>query len=530
MNRSLDQALYRRFMLTFIFVLGSMFIMGILAAGFATGIIGNRIGEASTIRLGTELAESEANLIGNSFGRVLASLSGDQSSGDNQIPSGAFQGLSDGGADSLELLLLLIGGDDLESLFDSIDFHHIALIGRDGTHLWSLGSSEGLSHNQGAFDTALGGKTASWFDRRVELTAESGEKAPGDLIESYVPLDSGDGNSSGLVFHMVRDITEVLESNVTATRNSIRNTSLVSMGLLLAGLALLVFWFDLRISRRSQAVIANERVIRDQLGTQNRELQRVDGAKNEFLASLSHELKTPLAAILGFTQILRRNRSSNLDAIQIQQLDIVERNSLWLDTLINDLLDLSKIQAGKISLTKEETEISSLLRMVVDGFETILGGKGQAATLLVNYDEAWMVMDQTRISQVLSNLLSNACKYSPDGSSITVTSRLEGDECVISVADEGMGISQEDQDQLFTLFYRTPDARKSSTQGTGIGLYVSKQIVELHDGHVGLESSPGKGTTVTVRLPGVSTSPNQAPAPAAERAYRSSFDDLEDAV
>ena len=526
LNRSLDRVLHRRFMLTITFVLGSLLLIGI--AGFAANHRGRSIAEESTVRLGTELAESEANLIGNGFGRVLATTSPGQAAADNENPLAILQSLGDGSVDPLVALLLLIGGDDLESLFSSIDFHHIGLVDSNGVDLWSLGSTDGLTRNTGAFDLALNGRTTSWLDRRVALSGEDGETVSTDLIETYVPLTSVDGEPPDLVFHMARDITGTLASNVKATQTVIRNTTLIMLTILLGTLSLLVFGLDLRISRRHRAVVANEQMINKNLGTQNRELQRVDEAKNEFLGSLSHELKTPLAAILGFTQVLKRNSSGALGEKQIGQLDIIDRNGLRLNTLISDLLDLSKIQGRKIHLTKEQVEISAFLHQVVDGFETILNGKQQAATLDIQHDSAWLSFDQTRISQVLSNLLSNASKYSPKDSSITVTSRIEGDECVISVSDEGAGIRQEDQDQLFTLFYRTPDAQNSSTSGTGIGLFVSKQIVDLHGGSITLESSPGNGTTVTMRLPDVTNVPNPATKPGPT--FTNSFDNMDAAV
>ena len=524
-NRSFDQALNRRFMLTITFVLGSLLL--ITVAGIEANFRGKRIAEESTIRLGTELAESEANLIGNSFGRVPASGSPGQANSDSENPLSILPSLGDGSVNPLVAFLQLIGGGDLESLFSSIDFYRIGLLTPDGVYVWSLGPSDGLAAEPAAFNSALNGQTTTWLERNVALTNKDGETVAGDLIETFVPLTSVDGESPDLVFHLSRDITTTLASNVATTQSAIRNATLIMLSVLLGILALLVFGLDLRISRRNRAVVASERMINQELGTQNIELQRLDEAKNEFLGSLSHELKTPLAAILGFTQVLKRNTSGALGEKQLGQL-AVKRNGLRLDSLISYLLDLSKIQARKIELTREEVEISSFLGQVVDGFETILNGKQQSVSLDLKHSDAWLSVDQNRLSQVLSNLLSNASKYSPEGSSITVTSRLEGDECVISVEDEGAGIRLEDQEQLFTLFYRTPDAQNSSTSGTGIGLYVSKQIVDLHGGKVNLESSPGKGTKVTVRMPGVTNVPN--PSQRSARAFANTFDGMDAAV
>ncbi len=368
----------------------------------------------------------------------------------------------------------------------------------------------------------------SWLNRDVEIASADGEAASIDLIESYVPLSLGDDGSVDLVFHLAKDVTEALERDVTATQTAFRNTILGILGTLLGILAVLVFGLDLRIARRNRTVLAQEQVVRQELGNQNRELQRLDDAKNEFLSSLSHELKTPLAAIMGFTHVLKKNSDDNLKLKQMKHLEIVERNSQRLDSLINDLLDLSRIQTGRIKLATEEAETTALLRNVVDGFLTILDEKGQQASLVLEHPEAWLKADQTRIAQVLTNLISNASKYSPRNSSIGVTSRLSKDEWVVSVADEGHGISKEDQQGLFTMFYRTPGAQNSSVAGTGIGLFVSKQIVELHGGQIKLESSVGQGTTVTFRLPGVTRQPGSQPI--AKPAFSNKFDEIDDAV
>jgi hypothetical protein len=128
-------------------------------------------------------------------------------------------------------------------------------------------------------------QTESWLDRSVELTTEDGETVSRDLIETYVPLTSADGDSPVLVFHLARDITDTLESNIVFTQTMIRNTTLIMPGVLLTILALLVFGLDLRISKRNRAVISNGHMIREELNTQNTELHRVDDAKPSFLAN-----------------------------------------------------------------------------------------------------------------------------------------------------------------------------------------------------------------------------------------------------
>lgn len=224
---------------------------------------------------------------------------------------------------------------------------------------------------------------------------------------------------------------------------------------------------------------------------------------------------------------MKSNKKGSLTKRDIKQLEIVDKNGMRLDTLINDLLDLSRIQVGKIKLSTEEIEVSNLVDATVDGFLTILADKQQTISLKTEHEAIWLDIDSSRVAQVITNLVNNASKYSPGGSEITVSSALDGNDWVLSVTDTGPGIASEHQGQLFTLFYRTPDAYESATPGTGIGLYLSKQIVELHGGTVQLHSTVGKGTTVTFRVPGVRTGPSGETADI--HTFSNSFERLEEA-
>lgn len=507
LNRSIDIAMDRPFTLTIAFIVGSAILL--IAAVFAANLEGRRIGEASTIRLGSELAEAEAKLLGDSFGQILSEsdlsgFSGGYSEGElPQLPA-------DGSPDPLLSLLLILGNNDLESLIPTLGIYHLGILTADGVELWSIGSESGPSHHSDEIKSAASGRTVSWLNRDAEIIEIGGEMVSADLLESMVPLSNPDGTLNGLVFHYVTDMTETLEINVVATQVEIRNAALIMLGILLGILALLVLGLDLRISKRNAAIVQHERTMRQDLDTRNTELQRLDQTKNEFLGSLSHELKTPLAAILGFATILRKNSDDNLKPKQIEQFEIIDRNGIRLDAMIGDLLDLSKIQERNVKLIMEDTELVDLVQNMVEGFELILNAQQQSIDLKIEHERSWLNIDQGRISQVLSNLISNASKYSPMGTVISVTSECDGDTWLFSVKDEGRGIPAEQQENIFTLFYRTPDAVNSSVPGTGIGLYVSKLITELHDGTIDLVSAPGRGTTVTLKLSGLKGAPSKA--------------------
>ncbi len=186
------------------------------------------------------------------------------------------------------------------------------------------------------------------------------------------------------------------------------------------------------------------------------------------------------------------------------------------------------VRAGT-EFTREETELIDLLHTTIDSFFTILSEKQQSIDPFLEHKEAWLEIDPTRFTQVLTNLISNTSKYSPNGSQLIVRSAIDGDSWTVCVEDNGRGIAQEDQAKLFNLFYRTPDALDSATSGTGIGLFISKQIVDLHGGQNDLRSVLGEGTTVTLSVPSVRITPMTS-LPGKPEDFSNTLDQLDEAV
>lgn len=249
----------------------------------------------------------------------------------------------------------------------------------------------------------------------------------------------------------------------------------------------------------------------DSLENSHRELEDSNRAKSEFISSLSHELRTPLTAMIGFVQILKKNRDGDFTPKTLDRLDVINRNGHRLEAMINDLLDLTKIENKTVQLDMERFEICELVDDISATMTSILGIRQQKLTVYITHGPAWLRGDKNRIAQVLTNLISNASKYSERESLITVVSAKEQDQLRISVRDQGQGLKPEDMEQLFTLFYRTEDAVNSSTPGTGIGLFVSKKMIELHGGTIEVDSQYGEGSTFTVSLPGFSDSVPEVP-------------------
>lgn len=240
-----------------------------------------------------------------------------------------------------------------------------------------------------------------------------------------------------------------------------------------------------------------------ELEAERRELELVSDAKAEFLSTVSHELRTPLASILAFADILARNRAANLNADQLEQVELIRRNGRRLGVLINDLVDLSAIEADRFDIAPAEFDARELLSEVAASFGPTADSRQQALAVEVPRGPVWMTADRNRIAQVFTHLLSNASKYSPSGSRIEFEASVSFDRLEVTVRDRGIGISLADQRRMFTPFFRAKNEATRSVPGTGLGLAISKRIVELHGGAISFESVEGAGTTMRVQVPGV---------------------------
>lgn len=228
-------------------------------------------------------------------------------------------------------------------------------------------------------------------------------------------------------------------------------------------------------------------------------------AKSEFLARMSHEIRTPMNGIIGMTEIALR--SDQTEGARLDCLKKVRKSSQYLLSLLNDILDMSKIESGKLTLIKEPFDLGALLQDLHSMLDVRFVEKHQCFVSNISLINSWFYGDALRISQVLINLLGNAVKYSPENTTVTLTVREEaqkGDESLIyfSVADHGIGISDADRLRIFRSFEQV-DSTDTHRQGTGLGLSISNRLVHIMGGSIELESQPGKGSTFffSLRLP-----------------------------
>jgi PAS domain S-box-containing protein len=237
-----------------------------------------------------------------------------------------------------------------------------------------------------------------------------------------------------------------------------------------------------------------------ELAARNKEIERANRLKSEFLASMSHELRTPLHTVIGFSELLLEEIEGPLNTKQKRFLGHIKQDSQHLLELINDILDLSKIEAGRLELRHEEFDVSGALDEVLASVRLAANEKLQTLASEVA-PGILLYADRLRFKEILYNLLSNAVKFTPEYGRIEVTANVEDETLVTSVRDTGIGIGADDQARIFDKFQQVGATTKGVREGTGLGLAITKRLTELHRGSIEVQSEPGKGATFTVRLP-----------------------------
>jgi signal transduction histidine kinase len=224
-------------------------------------------------------------------------------------------------------------------------------------------------------------------------------------------------------------------------------------------------------------------------------------AKSRFLANMSHELRTPMNAIIGFSQVLKDEVFGELNEKQAEYIEDINSAGQHLLSLINDILDLAKVEAGRLELSTSEFDLAACIDEAMVLMKDRAGANGLALNKEVKDGLGQVTADQRMIKQVLINLLTNAVKFTPEGGSVTLYAERLGTGFAISVSDTGVGIRQEDQGLIFEEFSQSNGDYADMQEGTGLGLALSKRMVELHGGCLAVESEPGEGSTFTFTLP-----------------------------
>jgi signal transduction histidine kinase len=237
----------------------------------------------------------------------------------------------------------------------------------------------------------------------------------------------------------------------------------------------------------------------DELQRAYRELELASEHKSQFLANMSHELRTPLNAIIGFSEVLEEQMFGELNERQLAYVKDVLAAGTHLLSLINDVLDLAKIEAGRMELELSQVAVPEVLRAAVSMHSERATRGGIELSMSTEPEEITISADERRVRQVVFNLLSNAVKFTPSGGRVDVSAQAANGEVEIAVADTGPGITAADLETIFEEFEQTSEGKQA--EGTGLGLPLSRKLVELHGGRLWAESEPGKGSTFRFTLP-----------------------------
>jgi signal transduction histidine kinase len=269
---------------------------------------------------------------------------------------------------------------------------------------------------------------------------------------------------------------------------------------LLAGLALAIL-LALRTIRRLNGRLATQTT---QLQAQAERLGELDAAKNQFFANASHELRTPLTLVLGPLETLLTNPAQKLPAAVRGPVALAHRQAQRLNELVNRILDLTKLQAGRLTLEPTPTAVAPLLRRVVTQFAPLAAARGLALHRAEPLPEGLhLQLDADKVDQILTNLLSNALNHTPAGGTVALTAALPASDgyYTLTVRDTGPGIAPHEQARVFERFYQSP--QNQAQGGTGLGLALSRELAELLGGTLTLASVPGQGAAFMLRFPSV---------------------------
>jgi len=256
-----------------------------------------------------------------------------------------------------------------------------------------------------------------------------------------------------------------------------------------------------RLSRENKRLVDDLQRSNKLLFEANKQLKKTTDAKSAFLASMSHELRTPLNTIIGFSELMIDEVPGEINEEQRQCLNDVLSSSKHLLSLINEVLDLSKIESGKVELRLSNIILTKVIESLKSTLMPILASRKQSLDIKIEEGLPSVYTDKAKLRQVLLNLLTNAIKFTSDGGKLKIEAIRDGDWCQVSVIDNGTGIKKEDQERIFEPFTQIDALPEEKREGTGLGLALTKQLVEMCGGKIWVESEYGKGSQFTFTVP-----------------------------
>jgi signal transduction histidine kinase/ActR/RegA family two-component response regulator len=354
-------------------------------------------------------------------------------------------------------------------------------------------NDEGGTHLRNVLETNENAGLATDASRLVSITETATTSLIAQNQASYL--------SSQRLFIGVAAVSAILAAVLAFILSRTLTGPIREMDLQLTAIASGDFSKHVDVPNRDElgALAANLNRMNDELGRLYEALETASRHKSEFLANMSHELRTPLNAVIGFSDVLREQTVGDLNEKQIQYLDAINTSGRHLLTLINDILDLSKIEAGRMELQLSTFGLNELLTNSVALFREQAARQGVALRLDPDPGIGIIEADERFLKQVLFNLISNALHFTNRGGHVEVLAHRDLARIVISVRDDGVGIAPADQARIFEEFEQAGSSKLH--EGTGLGLALSRRLVALHGGRVTVESAPGRGSTFTFDLP-----------------------------
>ena len=388
---------------------------------------------------------------------------------------------------------------DLETVLTTIVSRADLLAGADGGSIYEYDEAERVFHL----------RATQRFDQELVDVARSapipiGEGAVGRAGVTRQPVEIADIAEPGAYESRLRD------AMVRSGLRAVLAVPLVREGRILGGLAVTrknpgrfapeVVDLLKTLAAQSAIAIQNARLFRE-LEDKSRELEAASRHKSEFLANMSHELRTPLNAIIGFSEVLGERMFGELNDKQAEYIQDIQSSGRHLLALINDILDLSKVEAGRMELELSRFDLPAAIGGAVILVRERATRHGLAIDVSVDETLGAFVGDERKIRQVLLNLLSNAVKFTPEGGRVAVRAVPADGAVEVSVSDTGIGIAPEDQEAIFQEFRQVGTDYARKREGTGLGLALARRFVDLHGGRLWVKSVVDQGSTFTFTLP-----------------------------
>jgi signal transduction histidine kinase len=346
----------------------------------------------------------------------------------------------------------------------------------------SLIEQRWVQANDAHFSSFIAGMLVSADQRRIGeiglVDARTGEPMPVEAIAGKILSDHGELTAVVTILHDRREAIEKAKLYEQLKQASDE------------------------LERKIQAATADIAQQNELLRRQAIELEQASQLKSQFLANMSHEFRTPLNAMLGYTSMLLQGVSGSLDQPVKRQLGRIESNGRHLLTIINEILDISRIEAGRMPLQSSKLKVADLVAEVKAELEPIIMRSKLAVSIHLDKELPVLFTDRQKVKQILLNLMSNALKFTHHGSITIATRRNRGERTVaISVTDTGIGIASADQDKIFEDFRQLDNSPTRAYGGTGLGLSICRRLAEMMDGRIDVQSQLGRGSTFTLTLP-----------------------------